>query len=102
MRGNSYSKKHAFLDENSSREYWQFSFEEFGDFDIPNSIDYILKVTNKASISIIGLSQGTTSTFHSLVQKQEFYKDKINVFIALAPAITLNYTSDEFLVKLAE
>lgn len=42
------------------------------------------------------------STFHSLVLKKKFYEDNVKIFVALAPTITLNYTTEEFLVNLAE
>lgn len=42
VRGNSYSRNHNFLEPSSSPEFWQFSFEEMGEFDLTTSVDYIL------------------------------------------------------------
>ena len=42
-RGNTYSRKHIFLDpDNDSAEFWDFGWEEMGRFDIPAVVDYIL------------------------------------------------------------
>jgi hypothetical protein len=43
-RGNKYSNKHAWLDPKSS-DYWQFDWEEMGDYDIPANLEYIASVT---------------------------------------------------------
>lgn len=42
MRGNVFSREHSFLDADTSKEFWDFSFEEFGDIDIPTAIEFIL------------------------------------------------------------
>jgi hypothetical protein len=38
FRGNSYSREHAWLDADSEESFWNFSFEEFGEFDLKASI----------------------------------------------------------------
>jgi hypothetical protein len=43
-RGNFYSDQHVNLD-NTSKEYWNFDFEDMGVSDQPAFIDYITKVT---------------------------------------------------------
>ena len=40
-------------------EFWDFSFDEKVEFDLPSSIDYILRLTNRKQIdAIVGHSQG--------------------------------------------
>ena len=41
-RGNSFSRKHKKLDPDTNTKFWEFSFVELGDFDIPAMIDYVL------------------------------------------------------------
>jgi lysosomal acid lipase/cholesteryl ester hydrolase len=41
VRGNSFSREHSWLDADSSLEFWNFSFEEFGTSDIPTAIEHI-------------------------------------------------------------
>lgn len=85
-RGNKYSKKcmRAGPDTN---EFWNFSIDQFALHDIPNSISYILDVTGQPSLSYIGFSQGTAQAFASLSIHPKL-NDQINVFIALAPAMS--------------
>lgn len=44
VRGNKYSCYHRTLD-NLSYDYWNFSFHEMGYYDLPTSIENIVKVT---------------------------------------------------------
>lgn len=59
-------------------KFWDFSWHEIGIFDIPASIDYILKYTNQTKLSYVGHSQGVTSFFVMLSELPE-YNDKINI-----------------------
>ncbi|MCJ1307934.1 cholesterol esterase [Agyrium rufum] len=85
-RGNKYSKKstrHSPL----STDFWNFSIDEFAFHDIPDSIDYILDTTSSTSLSYIGFSQGTAQAFASLSIHPPL-NEKVDVFIALAPAMS--------------
>ncbi|KAJ3192973.1 hypothetical protein HK101_005653, partial [Irineochytrium annulatum] len=54
--------------------------------DIPAVVDFILKMTRRETLSYLGYSQGTTSVFASLSLHEDLNR-KINVVIALAPAL---------------
>ena len=75
----------------SDREYWQFSFEEFGLYDIPAEIQYALDLTAESNpsgkLTYIGHSMGTTQFFAGAVLKNDWYADKVNLFAALAPVV---------------
>ncbi|KAI0440306.1 Alpha/Beta hydrolase protein [Xylaria telfairii] len=86
-RGNKYSKKSIRCSPNSIN-FWNFSIDEFAFYDIPDSIQYILDATRQPSLSYIGFSQGTTQAFASLSVNPKL-NDQVNVFIALAPAMTV-------------
>jgi pimeloyl-ACP methyl ester carboxylesterase len=58
-RGNRFSDTHTTLS-NKKKEYWNFSWEQMGVYDVPAEIDYILKNTGFDQISYIGHSEGTT------------------------------------------
>ena len=90
-RGNKYCKSHEKYN-SQNYEFWQFSFNEMGLYDIPAVIKYI-KEKNKSNEKIIyfGHSQGTTSMFSGLIQKYDFYKENIKLFVALAPIARLNH-----------
>ena len=86
-RGNKYSTYNLNYTINDNK-FWDFSLDEFALFDIPNSIDYILKITKKSKISsIIAFSQGSAQTFGALSLHPEL-NEKVENFIALAPAMT--------------
>jgi lysosomal acid lipase/cholesteryl ester hydrolase len=84
-RGNKYSRKSIHHDPNSST-FWNYSMDDFAWHDIPDSIEYILHVTKEPSLSYIGFSQGTAQAFAALSIHPQL-NERINVFIALAPAM---------------
>ncbi|KAF8973172.1 triacylglycerol lipase [Flammula alnicola] len=85
-RGNKYSKKSIRHGPNSTK-FWDFSMDDFAWHDIPDSINHILEVTKAETLSYIGFSQGTAQAFAALSIHPRL-NDKVNVFIALAPAMS--------------
>lgn len=61
--------------------------DQFAFHDIPDSIDYILTTTSQLSLSYVGFSQGTAQAFATL-SIHPTLNDKVDVFIALAPAMS--------------
>lgn len=68
-------------------KFWSFSIDQFAFHDIPDSIDYVLETTKQPSLSYIGFSQGTAQAFATL-SIHPMLNDKVDVFIALAPAMS--------------
>ena len=96
-RGNKYCKKHDKFKTNSF-EFWQFSFHDLGVYDIPAVIKYIRKNNNSGEkIIYFGHSQGCSLMLSGLVEKYEFYKENIKLFVALAPVARLNNIGSTFL-----
>lgn len=58
-RGNKYSRRHVSL-KPSHKEFWNYSWEELGLYDIPAFTDYILEITGHPKLAFIGHSMGTT------------------------------------------
>ncbi|CAN8100719.1 unnamed protein product [Discula destructiva] len=85
-RGNKYSKKSVHAAP-TSLEFWNFSIDEFAFHDIPDSIEYVLDNTGQPSLSYIGFSQGTAQAFAALSIHPKLNR-QVNVFIALAPAMS--------------
>ena len=85
-RGNKYSKKSVKYSP-VSHEFWDFSIDQFAFHDIPDTIQYVLEVTRQPSLSYIGFSQGTTQAFATL-SIHPFLNQKVDVFVALAPAMS--------------
>ncbi|CEP18704.1 hypothetical protein [Parasitella parasitica] len=83
-RGNKYSQSH--LTKNPKNDdFWEFSINEFAMFDMPDTIDYILQKTGAPDLTYIGFSQGTAQAFGGLSINPEL-NEKVNLFIAMAPA----------------
>lgn len=85
-RGNKYSKKSVHHSP-ADIPFWDFSMDEFAFHDIPDSINYILETTSAPSLSYVGFSQGTAQAFATLAVHPRL-NDQVNVFIALAPAMS--------------
>lgn len=85
-RGNKYSKKSTNLSP-TSNDFWNFSMDQFAFHDIPDSIKYILDTTYQPSLSYVGFSQGTAQAFATLSIHPNL-NDRVDVFIALAPAMS--------------
>ncbi|KAJ8734583.1 hypothetical protein PYW08_013833 [Mythimna loreyi] len=89
-RGNFYSRRHVKLDPNQDPEYWNFTFDEHGYFDIPAMIDYVLRATGHTKLFYMGHSQGTTDYFVMNSLRPE-YNDKVRVGIMIAPVAWMRH-----------
>lgn len=87
-RGSVHSLGHQWLDYSKDKEYWMFTWQHMADFDIPASVEFVLKHTQQEQLSYIGHSQGTLQMFAHLSSNPEFSKN-LNIFIALGPVGTV-------------
>lgn len=53
--------------------------------DTPAFIDFVLEKTGQEKLTYIGHSQGTAQVFAGASLMPDFYADKLNLFVALAP-----------------
>jgi len=74
------------------KEFWNFSWYDMGEYDIPAVIDYIQYGTGGQKVAVIGHSQGTTQMFSTLSEDPDYFADKVSLFVALAPVTTLGNT----------
>lgn len=74
----------------TDRRIWNFSFDEFIEYDLPATIDYILNVTGTPDVGYVGHSQGTLIMFGLLSTRAE-YSSVVKPFIALAPVASFKY-----------
>lgn len=58
-RGDRYSQQHITLDSRESA-FWNFTWQEMARYDVPETINAILKRTGSATIQCVGHSQGGT------------------------------------------
>nr|XP_025706741.1 lipase member J-like isoform X1 [Callorhinus ursinus] len=96
-RGTTWSRKHTYLKTNS-KEFWAFSFDEMAKYDLPASIDFIVKHTGQEEIFYIGHSQGTTIAFITFSTIPKIAK-RIKIFFALAPVFSIKYSKSPLIKR---
>ncbi|XP_025265046.1 lipase 3 [Camponotus floridanus] len=84
FRGNTYSKAHISLTP-SDYEFWDFSFNELGLYDLPAMITFITKMRSQPLHTYVGHSMGTTS-FFVMASERPDVAEKVQKMVALAPA----------------
>ena len=93
-RGNKYSETHRSMQFNkNATAFFDYSFQELGEYDLPAQIDKVRLVTGQDKITYIGHSQGTSQMFYALTTNNKEIAAKVNLFIALAPVVTFNHVS---------
>ena len=101
QRGSKYSRKHKTFDPDDKKgDFWKFSFQEMGEIDAPTQIDYIRKMTGQKKITYVGHSQGTTQMFYGLATNEDYFKDALNLFVALAPAVKMDQSNTANLLNI--
>ena len=86
-RGSKYGMGHTTLSRND-KNFWDYYQEEMGLIDTPMFIDFILGKTGLEQLSYIGHSEGTTQMFLAASLNPSYFKEKINLYIAMAPTPT--------------
>ncbi|XP_026324130.1 lipase 1-like [Hyposmocoma kahamanoa] len=89
-RGNVYSRRHVHLNPDTDPEFWEYTFDEHGYFDIPAIVDYVLEATQQTKLNYIGHSQGTTD-FLVMTSLRPEYNDKIQISFQIAPVAYLRH-----------
>lgn len=89
-RGNKNSRFHVSLDPDDEEEKFQFfnfSFEEIGLYDVPSMIDYILQYTRRDKLHYIGASQ----VFYRSILNQKQKLKKLFVWLIALISDYWNY-----------
>ena len=90
-RGSKYSCTHKRYS-NISDEYWDYSFQEMAEYDVPAFYEKILEKSPLAEISLIAHSQGATQSFLAL-SSNPFILKKTKKFVPLAPVLFMSENS---------
>nr|CAI5851615.1 unnamed protein product [Callosobruchus analis] len=88
-RGARYGRRHVKMDPNNDPDFWNFSFDEVGYYDLPKMIDYVLKETRMQKLIFIGHSQGNTAFFDMASRRPEYNK-KVKVAVAVGPTVFIS------------
>lgn len=86
-RGTPYSNYHRTLT-TKDPEFWEWSFDEIGRYDLAATIDYITHVTGFLNISLVTWSQGFTEALVLLSTRPE-YNAKVNLVVGYAPVANI-------------
>ncbi|KAL1459541.1 hypothetical protein WDU94_011511 [Cyamophila willieti] len=88
-RGNIYSTEHVNMTYKDEK-FFLFSIQEYGQYDTPASIDYILNMTGHTSVITIGHSNGCGNVLTMAALRPE-YNDKVLLNIMWGQAVMLKY-----------
>ncbi|XP_034831227.1 lipase 1-like [Maniola hyperantus] len=101
-RGNYFSRRHRRLNPDAvlSNAFWEFSWDDIGNKDLPAMIDFILQHTRKSALHYVGFSQGTT-VFFVMGSLRPEYNRKIISMHAMAPVAYMGHNSSPLLRALA-
>ena len=65
-----------------------------GTKDVPAMINFVLKLTGNSKLAAyVGHSEGTTQFFIGASMMPEYFHEKVNLFVALAPVVRLDHTN---------
>ncbi|XP_007942238.2 gastric triacylglycerol lipase-like [Orycteropus afer afer] len=95
-RGNTWSRKHVYL-HTDSKKFWAFTFDELIKYDLPASVDFVVKKTGQNQIYYVVFSQGTIMGFGGFSTNPQL-AEKIKIYFALAPVTTVKYMTSVFRV----
>ncbi|XP_074602624.1 putative lysosomal acid lipase/cholesteryl ester hydrolase [Brevipalpus obovatus] len=93
-RGNTYSTNHTKLNPFKDKRFWEFSFQEMAQKDLPAVVGHIQRVTGQLELSYIGHSQGCLQAFILLAEKPE-YSQILKPIIMLAPVLDVTTIKDQ-------
>ena len=82
-RGTEYSRQHETYAATSA-EFWDFTWEEIGNYDVAACLDYVYDLTGKKS-NLSGFSMGTSSIFAALTLRYDFFKERTNKVVLMSP-----------------
>ena len=89
-RGSTYSQNHTTLDPETDPEFYEFSFTDMI-LDHQANIQYILDLTGLQTLSYFGYNSGGSSMYVGLIQQNEWFAQRVNLFISFAAIVRLNY-----------
>ena len=101
IRGTQFSRSHLDYDSSLNSEYWDFSFDQMAQYDLPAVINYVKEKDNVEKVYYIGHSQGTLIFFLAYMNDPEFLEKNIEKFVALGTVPNVN-NAPHFLIKLVE
>ena len=97
-RGNKYSRINTKISP-EDKEFWDYSFQEMGQYDVKANIKFVLDQTRQAKLTYVGHSQGTSQMFAALGDPvtAPYINSKVKKYIALAPIVYMTHVTSKLL-----
>lgn len=95
-RGSKYSQKTHVNPNIKYKEYWDFSFQEVGRYDVKAFYDYILKFTKSKKLNVLGQSMGGLEYIVAAADDEigNWIQEHSNKVVLQAPNILMQYQTD--------
>uniref|UniRef100_A0A663EHJ0 Partial AB-hydrolase lipase domain-containing protein n=1 Tax=Aquila chrysaetos chrysaetos TaxID=223781 RepID=A0A663EHJ0_AQUCH len=90
-RGNTLSLKHKTL-KPCQKEFWQYSFDEIGKYDIPAELYFVMNKTGQKDVYYVGHSEASTAGFVAFSTYPELAQ-RVKVFFAMGPVATATHAT---------
>ena len=91
QRGNKYALDHVTLN-TSQPEFWDFSFPSTLN-DSQANIEYVRNYTGSSSIIYSAFSINCAGFFVAIAMENDWYRDRISLFVALAPLVQIYHAT---------
>jgi gastric triacylglycerol lipase len=104
-RGNKYSREHQTLNPDykpDRAEFFDFSFGEMAQYDVPANIKYVIEKTGKSKIAVMAHSQGTTQMLMRMASDNAWWNEHVGLFVCLAGVARLEHCTSKLLTSLAK
>ncbi|KGL96276.1 Lipase member M, partial [Charadrius vociferus] len=95
-RGDTWSLKHKTL-KPCQKDFWQFSFDEIGKYDIPAELYFIMNKTGQKDVYYVGHSEASTAGFIAFSTYPELAQ-RVKVFFALGPVATISHATSPLVI----
>ena len=100
-RGNKYSRQHTTLNPDKDAKFWDFSFYDMIE-DYKANIEFVRGQTGQSKIAVMGHSQGTSSMFSGLSTQNDWFKQRVSIFVALGSVARLDHLTSALLKFMIE
>lgn len=100
-RGNRYAQNHTTLKPSQSA-FWAFSWDQQVQYDVPDTVKFIISTTGASKVGYVGHSQGTTQGFAAFLSNPTLASQTF-AYAALAPVAHVGHMNNSlirFLVNL--
>lgn len=85
---------------NTFSEYWDFTYDEMAQFDLPANLNYITETSGYRKVVYIGHSQGTTQFWAAGSNDPEFLNSKVQAFVGLGPVMYVEHERSPLVMAL--